>query len=66
MMNIQVTLKIPSCNGSPQIISAGSLNPPPSPEDRDPESKLSPYREPKLTASDEPTLIESISFVRIG
>ena len=65
MPDVKVTVKLSFEHGEEQLLAAGIVQPRPAGEQTQ-EAKLPPYRVPKRTACDEPTLIESASFVKVG
>jgi DUF971 family protein len=63
--DVRVTLKLSFEHGDEQVLTAGAARvTSPTKEAQGP--NLPPYRVPKRTACDEPTLIESASFVKVG
>lgn len=65
MADVKITLKLSFDDGQQQVHVAGFAQAS-APEKHVQEPKQPPYRLPNQTASDEPTLIESASFVRVG
>lgn len=65
MPDVKVTLKLSFEHGDEQVLTARATRVS-SPAKEAQEPNLPPYRVPRLTACDEPTLIESASFVKVG